>query len=269
MENNNETLVLDEGAENVEATPTEEIVEVEEQVKTPAEKIYTQEEFDAKLDEGYRKKLGRKEAKLRKEYDAEYGELIGVLKKGTGEQDIKKITQSLKQFYESKGVEMEITQPDYSEKDTAILARFEAQEIIDAGDDEVADEIGRLSKLDADNMNSRDKAVLKALTAHKQETERVKALAEIGVPKSVYNSDEFKNFAKKFTSDVPVTEVYKLYSKSADTSKPEPIGSLKNGSHKEEKTYYSPEDVDKLTPADLDNPVIFKRVRESMKKWQN
>ena len=269
MENNNETLVLDEGTENVETTPTEEIVEIEEQVETPAEKIYTQEEFDTKLDEGYRKKIGRKEAKIRKEYDDKYGELIGVLQKGTGEQDVKKITQSLKQFYESKGVEMETPQPAYSDKDTAILARFEAQEIIDAGDDEVADEIGRLSKLDADNMNSRDKAVLKALTAHKQEIERGKALAEIGVPKSVYNSEEFKNFAKKFTSDVPVTEVYKLYSKSADTSKPEPIGSLKNGSHKEEKTYYSPEDVDKLTPADLDNPVIFKRVRESMKKWQN
>lgn len=268
MENNNENLVLD-GTENVETTPTEENVDDSKQVETSAEKIYTQEEFDAKLDEGYRKKLGRKEAKLRKEYESEYGELIGVLKKGTGEQDIKKITQSLKQFYESKGVEMDTSRPDYSDKDTAILARFEAQEIIDAGDDEVADEIGRLSKISADNMNSRDKAVLKALTTHKQEVERGKALAELGVPKSVYNSEEFKTFAKKFTSDVPVTEVYKLYSKSADTSKPEPIGSLKNGSHKEEKTYYSPEDVDKLTPADLDNPVVFKNVRESMKKWRN
>ena len=45
------------------------------------------------------------------------------------------------------------------------------------------------------------------------------------------------------------------------------MGSMKNGSHSEEKTYYSPEDVDKLTPQDFDNPVIFRNVRESMKKW--
>lgn len=43
---------------------------------------------------------------------------------------------------------------------------------------------------------------------------------------------------------------------------------MKNGSHDDVKTYYSPEDVDKLTEKDLDNPVIFQRVRESMKSWK-
>ena len=42
---------------------------------------------------------------------------------------------------------------------------------------------------------------------------------------------------------------------------------MKNGNTQEEKTYYSPEDVDKLTEKDLDDPIIFKRVRESMSKW--
>ena len=45
------------------------------------------------------------------------------------------------------------------------------------------------------------------------------------------------------------------------------MGSMKNGNAQEEKTYYSPEDVDKLTSEELDDPKIFERVRKSMEKW--
>ena len=67
--------------------------------------------------------------------------------------------------------------------------------------------------------------------------------------------------------NVPITDVYKLYESTVKTSPVEPMGSMKNGNHGEEKTYYSPEDVDKLRPEDYDNPVIFQRVRDSMKRW--
>lgn len=267
-----ETNVIEEITENVDSTTTEEIVETDGagEVQTPKEdtpppKMYTQ----AELDDISSTRVRRREGKIHKEYDQTYGELVRVLQAGTGEQDIGKITQAFKAHYEGKGVDMSATnKPHYSDEDTAILARADAQGIIEAGADEVADEIGRLSQL-GDNMSPRDRAVLKALTAHNQEFERNKALAEIGVSESVYNSSEFKAFANQFKENVPITEVYKQYAKTSNTSKPEPIGSLKNGSHKEEKTYYSPEDVDKLTPADFDNPVVFKNVRESMKKWRN
>lgn len=265
-----ETNVIEKITENVDPTTTEEIVETDGagEVQKPTEdtpppKMYTQ----AELDDISNTRVRRREGKIHKEYDQTYGELVRVLQAGTGEQDIGKLTQAFKSHYEGKGVDMSaLNKPHYSDEDTAILARADAQTIIDAGNDEVNDEIGRLSQL-GDNMSSRDKAVLKALTAHKGETERNKALAQIGVPEAVYNSAEFKAYANQFKENVPITEVYKQFAKTSRTSTPEPIGSLKNGNHKEEKLYYSPEDVDKLTPADLDNPVIFKRVRDSMMKW--
>ena len=265
-----ETNVIEEITENVDPTATEETVETDGAgaVQTPAEdtpppKSYTQ----AELDDISNTRVRRREAKIHKEYDQTYGELVRVLQAGTGEQDIGKLTEAFKAHYEGKGVDMSaLNKPHYSDEDTAILARADAQTIIDAGSDEVNDEIGRLSQL-GDNMSNRDKAVLKALTAHKGQTERNKALAQIGVPEAVYNSAEFKAYANQFKDNVPITEVYKQFAKTSRTSTPEPIGSLKNGNHKEEKTYYSPEDVDKLSPADYDNPVIVKRVRESMLKW--
>ena len=42
---------------------------------------------------------------------------------------------------------------------------------------------------------------------------------------------------------------------------------MKNGSTEEAKTFYTPEEADKLTEKDLENPVIFKNVRNSMLKW--
>ena len=48
----------------------------------------------------------------------------------------------------------------------------------------------------------------------------------------------------------------------------EPIGSLKNGSHSEGKTYYTPEEVDRLTSRDLDDPTVFRNVRNSMRLWK-
>lgn len=266
-----ETNVIEEITENVDSTTTEEIVETDGAgaVQTPKEdtpppKMYTQ----AELDDISSTRVRRREGKIHKEYDQTYGELVRVLQAGTGEQDIGKITQAFKAHYEGKGVDMSATnKPHYSDEDTAILARADAQGIIEAGADEVADEIGRLERIGADNMSARDKAVLKALTAHKGETERNQALAEIGVSADVYNSADFKAFVGQFNSNVPITDVYKLYAKATKTSTPEPIGSLKNGNHREEKTYYSPEDVDKLTPADFKNPTIFQRVRESMTKW--
>lgn len=268
----NENIVIEEVTENVEPTTTEEIVETDGagKVQTPTEdtpppKLYTQ----AELDDISSTRVRRREGKIHKDYDQTYGELVRVLQAGTGEKDIGKITQALKSYYEGKGVDMSTANtPQYSSKDVELLAQADANEVIALGSDEVTDEVERLNKLDPKNMSERDKAVLKVLTAHKQELDRGKELAEIGVSADVYNSAEFKAFAGQFISNVPITDVYKLYAKTTKTSNPEPIGSLKNGSHNEEKTYYSPEDFDKLTPAELDNPTIFKRVRESMTKWK-
>lgn len=251
---NNENFVTEEVTENVE-TPTE---------QTP--KTFTEEEFNAKLDDVLGKKLARREAKVRKEYERDYGELMDVLKTATGKESVKEITDLYREHYQNKGVQF-AEKPNYSEADVGILANADADEFINAGYEDVVEEVDRLAAIGIAQMNPRERATFERLANYRQEVEQGKALSEIGVEEAEYSSPEFKNFAKQFNATVPITDVYKLYEKAVKASNVEAIGSMKNGGHSEEKTYYSPEDVDKLSPKDYDNPVIFQRVRESMKRW--
>jgi hypothetical protein len=248
--------VTEQVTENVEQ-PTEEAV-----TEPASEKLFTQEDLNAAVG----KAKARVRAKVEKEYRQKYGNLTNVLKAGTGKETVEEMTDTFQQFYQKKGIQIP-QEPAYSEEDIALLAGAEARDIIDSGYDEVVEEVDRLAALGADHMSPREKALFKALAEHRQTAERGRELAAIGVTEDVYSSQEFKNFAGMFNPSTPITEVYKLYAK---TVKPnvEPIGSMKNGSHDEGKTFYTPEEVDKLTPKDYDNPVIFQRVRDSMRLWK-
>ena len=249
-----EDLVAEEVTENVEQ-PTEEVAQ------EPA-KLFTQDDLNAAVG----KAKARERAKVEKQYKRMYGGLTDVLRAGTGKETVEEMTDTFKQFYQKKGVQFS-QEPAYSEEDIALLANAEANDIINSGYDEVVEEVDRLADLGTENMTPRERALFKALAEHRQSAERGRELNAIGVTEDVYNSKEFKAFADQFKPSVPITEVYKQYAK---TVKPqvEPIGSMKNGSHDEGKTFYTPEEVDKLTSKDLDNPVIFQRVRDSMKLWK-
>jgi hypothetical protein len=122
-----ENLVVNETAENVEHT-------TEETAKT-----YTEAEFNAKLDEVLGKKIARKEAKIRKEYERKYGNLEEVLKAGTGKESVEEMTNTFAEFYRQKGITIP-EKPTYSTKDIEVLARAEAEDIIRSGYDEVVEE---------------------------------------------------------------------------------------------------------------------------------
>ena len=173
--NENETLVTEQVTENVEQT-------TEQPPKT-----YTQEEVDAIVG----KRIARKEAKIRKEYDRKYGDLEEVLKAGTGKQSVEEVTESFKQFYQKKGINIP-QKPTYSDKDIEVLARAEADDIIRGGYEEVVEEVDRLSELGIGNMTAREKAVFKVLAEHRNRTETGKQLAELGVTEDVYDSKDFK-----------------------------------------------------------------------------
>ena len=265
----NENLVPD-STENVEET-TEETEETETEAVKEPEKLYTEEEIDSRVDELLAKKIARKEAKIRKEYEKKYSpykEAESVLNAGLGTSNITEATNNLREFYTNKGINIPDYEPTYyNEEDMKVLAKAEADSIIDSGYDEVVEEVNRLADLGMDNMTPREKATFQRLAEYRQVAERNKELASIGVKEEVYNSKEFKDFSDQFKSNTPIKKIYKLYEKSLDESTPEKMGSMKNGNTKEEKEYYSEDDFDKLTPEDLDNPVIFKRVHESMAKW--
>lgn len=259
MENNNNLVT--EVTENVE-TPTEEIVE--------QPKLYTEEEFRQKVEEVSGKRVRRREAKIRKEYDRKYGDLERVLKAGTGEETVEGMTGTFRKFYEGKGIQMP-TQPTYSDRDISVLASAEAEDIINAGWEDVVEEVDRLAEIGIENMDAREKAVFGRLAEYRQNAERGRALEKIGVTKDVYSSTEFKDFAKKFDSNTPVTEIYEIYNKMQPKKEIRSMGSMKSGNVADNgvKDFYTHEEASKFTVEDFNkNPELFKAVQRSMQKWK-
>lgn len=255
----NENLVAEEVAENVEPTTEE------SQVEIPVEKTYTEEEVNAIVG----KKLARNTAKIRKEYDKKYGDLESVLRAGTGIESVEEITDNFTKFYESKGVKLP-EKPIYSDKDIEVLAKAEAADIINSGFDEVVEEVDRLAEIGIENMTARDKAYFKVLAEHRQKTERNNELSKIGVTEEEYNSKEFQDFASMFKSNIPIAEIYKQYTKTKPKKEIKPMGSMKNTPSEDTgvKDFYSYEEAKKFTKADFDkNPALYKAVEKSMTKW--
>ena len=251
---NNENFVAEEVTENVETT-TEEIP-----VKT-----YTQEEVDAMMG----KRLARKEAKIRKEYERKYGNLEEVLKAGTGKESVEEITDTFTDFYQKKGIQIK-KDPVYSARDLEVLATAEANDIINAGFDEVVEEVDRLAKIGFENMSARDKALFKSLADYRQKTERTRELGRIGVTEDVYNSKEFTDFASKFNSNTPISDIYDIYNKTKPKKEFKTTGSMKNKTSDDStiKDFYTRDEALKFTRKDLDkNPALVKAIEASMSKW--
>lgn len=272
-----EENVAQEGVtENVEH-PTEEgkiqnPAQNQEQPKGNDEKKYTEAEMRAEVSRILSERAPRRDASIRRNLEREYApalELAEVMRAGTGQQDLKQITEQLRGYYGKSGVQMpqQAAEASYSDDDLAVLANADAKGIIDAGLDEVVEETERLAKLGVEKMTPREKQMFKVLATYRQNAERNRELAKLGVSESEYNSEAFKKFAAQFVSDVPITQVYKMYAGQSQPEKAEPAGSMSGHGDDQEKTYYTPEEVDKLTPKDYNNPAVMRNVRASMLKW--
>ena len=162
------------------------------------------------------------------------------------------------------------TEPTYSARDIEILAGAEADEIIGYGFEDVVEEVDRLADLGIENMSAKEKAVFKRLAEYRQSTEKGRELAKIGVTEDVYNSKEFKDFASKFSSNTPVTEIYEIYNKMQPRKEVQTMGSMKNNTSDNGtiKDFYTRDEALKFTKKDFDkNPALFKAVEQSMLKW--
>ena len=248
--------------ENIENFGSEQSIETVEQ---PAAKMYTQEEVDAIVG----KRLARNTAKITKQFEQKYGQLETVLKAGTGKESVEEMTDTFTKFYQGKGIQIP-AKPAYTEQDLRVLAQADADEIIRSGFEEVVEEVDRLTDIGLDRMTEREKLVFTALATHRQDTERGRELAKLGISEDEYNSQEFKKFAGQFNSGTPIQDVYSLYEKSKPKKNIKPMGSMKHGGPDPGgvKDFYSAEEARKFSKADFDkNPALFDAVCKSMQKW--
>lgn len=247
----NEILVTEQVAENVEQTTEE----------TPV-KTYTQEEVDAIVG----KAKARAKAKIEKDYQRKYGGLEEVLRAGTGKESVEEMTDTFQKFYASKGIQM--PQREYSQRDIEVLAQAEAEEIIRGGMEDVIEETDRLADIGVKNMTAREKATFKVLAEYRQNAEknaeRVRELSKIGVTEDVYNGDDFRNFAGKFNPNTPIKDIYDIYAKTQPKKDIKSMGSMKQAPVNGAKDYYTPEEIERLTMEDLNDPKVWDAVRRSM-----
>lgn len=206
--------------------------------------------------------------RAKKAEERKYSELVNVLSAGLGTNNLEELTKKAKAFYQEQGVEIP-SKPSYNEDEERILANAEASNIINLGYDEIVNETDEMMNRGVADLSPREKLVYKTLAEKRKEIENVKALESIGVKRETIESDDFKNFTQKFNSNTSLTDIYEMYSKLQPKEDVQPIGSMKSSSLKDDeiKEYYSPEEFDKLTKEQLDNPKIWEAVMKSRLKW--
>ncbi len=262
---NMENLVT-EVTENVETTTTEETVgEQVEQIAKPNVLTLTQEEFDSIVG---REKAGATK-KVQKEYERKYGRLESVLKAGTGKESVEEMTDTFADFYRMKGLDIP-TEPTYSARDMEVLARAEANDIINGGLEDVIDEVDRLTEIGFENMSAREKAVFKELAEYRKNAEESRELSKIGVTEDVYTSKEFKEFASQFNPHTPITKIYEIFNKTQPKKEVRTMGSMTTNTPTDTgvKEFYTRDEAMRFTVEDFNkNPELYKAVERSMTKW--
>lgn len=247
------------------------ITENAEHTAEETPKTYTEDQINeivnTRVDELLPGKLARKEARIRKETDREYKEIMDYLRAATGKESVSDIKAYMREHYGEVGIKPK-EEPEYSQADLAVLAGNDAKSIISGGYDEAVEEHDRLEKLGA-NMTARERAVHAELAEYRKQEEQGRELEKIGVPREVFTSKEFRDFAGMFDKSVPITKVYETFAKN---KKPEvqTMGSVTTVDSGDGgiKDFYTQEEAAKFSHKELlANPNLLAAVLKSQSQW--
>ena len=278
-EENNELVVEESVPETLETNDEEERVqtdasESEEQVQKKQENIeqekkYTQEEVDRLIDARFAREKTKQERQNEK-----YKELQSIMQTALGANDLDEVIKKSKEFYKSNGIDIPEYIPSLNAKDEEILANAYAEEIVSTGDyKEMEYEANRISQIPASKRTVRENVMFNKLCEALIENKNRDELKSKGIDTNILDDQKFKEFRKKLNYNTPITEAVDMFKKinsltESKKEKPYSVGSLKNNVKINEiKEYYSPEDFDKLTAEDLNNPKIMEAVDRSRLQW--
>lgn len=265
-------VVETEVVDNVDETEVNEIdLELtdtaEEEVKKeePAEKLFNQKELNEILEKRLARERKEAERKLSK-----YEKITNTLKLGMGEEidDLDELNSRMTNLYKEQGIE--IPERVSNEKDEIYLAKAYAKEIIESGTEEMEEEANRIAKIPAEKRTIREKTMFNDICAELVIQESKVTLEKQGIDPSILKEEGFKKFASQFNPNTSLVTIHELYSKTNSKSieKPKSTGSVKTAPNESViKEFYTPEEANKLTMKDYDNPKLMKAVELSMTKW--
>lgn len=267
---NVETQTTEENVEGIELTDTTETIEANEpieeekaEVKSLRELLKEHPEYQEEFNGMMKTRLDRKDREHQKEL-SKYRSTEEVLKKGLNATDITDAESKLREFWKAEGISLpEPTKPGLTDNEIRILAKAEADEIIESGDAEA--EANKLASKGYDNMSAREREMFNTLAEHLTKEKKINELKSIGVKADLLDSKEFKDFASKFNPNTSIKDVYELYSKSHKEPKQvKKIGDITNSTPDTTKTHYTDEEISRLTPEQLDDDKVWEAVRRSM-----
>ena len=255
----------------LEALEVKDTITSNKEEEAKPERTFTQEEVDRVVSQ----EKARAERKYRKEEESKlskFRKLESVLRAGLSLSDEDDVLSKVEDFYKEQGIDI----PDnkgVNKKDAEVLGIADAKDIIDTFDfaeiearaNELADKQSR------GKTSAREDAEFFRLGEYLTGKLKEKELETSGIDVGILEDKGFQGFASKFNRDMKISEIYELWEKvnSNMPRKPVSTGSTKSTvPDGQVKEYYTPDEVDKLSSRDLDNPIIFKRVRESMKRWK-
>lgn len=238
------------------------------------EKTYTQADIDKIVSQ----KTAKLERKYRKEEESRLiksKQLEDTLRAGLGLTDDDDVLSKVRDFYKEQGIDIPEVSTE-NNRDAEILGKADANEIIDMYDDkDIEARANELAvKQKRGKTTARENAEFFRLGEYLTSKLEEKELKENGVDTSILQDKDFKAFANNFKTGTKISDVYKMWKKMNGKEDKTPTKPASTGSSQstvpdnKDKEYYTPEEVDKLSSKDLDNPTIWKRVRESMKRWK-
>jgi len=271
---NSSTLISDEIENEEELTSEENTQEVEEPAvdetsnegveneveKQPEGKFYTDEEFNRAVNEVADRRVARKMRKFERELD-KYKDTENVLKSQLGGENIDEINTNLRNLYENEGVQLPSRYVSEDKGYIEYLATQDSDDVISEGYDAIKSEANRLATIGYDNLNSKDKIVFTKLCDALDKEEDKRTLKSLNVDTKILEDNDFISYRQQFNRNVPISKIYEMYSGIKETKINTP-GDLSNNSVAE-KEYFTDEEIANLSMEDLDDPVIWEKVRKS------
>ena len=249
-------------SEDIETEKTQER-DIEAEIEERANKLF-EEKVEERLIRDRRARESREKEELRK-----YKYLEDIVKAGTGTNNLDEAIKETADFYKGNGLDI----PEYSsnsEEDERILGQARANKFIDLGYEDMKEEANRIANIPRDQRTVREAEEFNILCAELTRRNNIKELKAKGYDSDVLETNEFKEFSSQFNDKVDISKVYEIYNKlnGNKVEKPYSPGSAKSTAQvKQIKDYYSPDDFDKLTDEDLNNPKIMEIVDKSRLQW--
>lgn len=253
--------VIQDDVENL-AQPGEE--EIQKMIEERANKL-----FEEKVEERLIRDRNNRERKQSKEM-VKYRHLENVIKAGLGVDNLDEAISRTSSFYKEQGVNIPDFNNSYSEREERILAEADAKDIIALGKEEIEAEANRIASIPAETRTVREKTMFDTLCGKLITIRDRENLQERGYKTEILDTKEFQDFRNQFNVNIPVTKIYEMYNKvnGQVVEQPKSPGSAKSTTTvKQIKDYYSPDDYDKLTKEELNDPRIMKIIDKSRLQW--